>query len=110
MTEEDVGTRTNSERRKELFIIARFHAREGREDAVAAALRSEVLASRADPGCLSHAAFRSVRDPRLFFIQSRWVDEAAFETHIGLPHTVRFAESIQLMIDHELEPVRLQII
>ncbi|HUI86079.1 MAG TPA: putative quinol monooxygenase [Nitrososphaerales archaeon] len=94
--------------RKELFIIARFHAREGQEGAVAEALRSEVLSSRADPGCLSHEAYRSVRNPRLFFIESHWVDDAAFETHIGLPHTVQFAESIQLMIDHELEPIRLR--
>lgn len=102
--------RPNTERRKELFIIARFHAREGRKDAVAAALRSEVLASQADPGCLSHEAFRSMRDPRLFFIESRWTDEAAFEAHIGLPHTVRFAESIQPMIDHELKPIRLRLV
>jgi quinol monooxygenase YgiN len=31
--------------------------------------------------------FRSIRDPRLFYIHSRWVDEAAFDTHAGLPHT-----------------------
>lgn len=95
-------------RHKELFIIARFHAREGQEDGVAAALRAEVRSSQSDPGCLAHGAYRSMRDPRLFFIQSRWIDEAAFENHIKLPHTVQFAESIQTMIDHELEPIRLQ--
>ena len=97
-----------NERRKDLLIIARFHAREGQEDAVAETLRAEVRSSQADPGCLAHGACRSTRDPRLFFIQSHWVDEAAFETHVRLPHTVKFAGSIQKMIDHELEPVRLR--
>jgi quinol monooxygenase YgiN len=90
----------------EFFIFARFHAREGQEAAVAAALREVVIPSRAEPGCLAIEAHRSIRDPRLFYIHSRWVDEAAFETHAGLPHTVRFIERVQSLIDHELEVTR----
>jgi quinol monooxygenase YgiN len=71
----------------ELFIFGRFHAREGEEEAVAAALREVVGASRIEAGCLAIAAFRSARDPRLHWVHSRWIDEAAFEAHIELPHT-----------------------
>ena len=46
------------------------------------------------------------REPRLFYIHSRWVDEAAFETHAGLPHTVRFVERMQPLIDHPFEATR----
>ena len=35
----------------ELFIFARFHAREGQEDAVAEALREVVAPSREEAGC-----------------------------------------------------------
>jgi quinol monooxygenase YgiN len=59
----------------ELFIFACFHAREGQEDAVAAALRDTVVPSRAEPGCWAIAAYRSAREPRLFFIHSHWIDE-----------------------------------
>ena len=90
----------------ELFIFARFHAREGKEEAVAAALRDEILASRAEPGCLAHQAYRSTRDCQLFFIHSRWIDEAAFETHAQLPHTTRFIERVQPLIDHNLDVTR----
>jgi quinol monooxygenase YgiN len=90
----------------ELFIFARFHAREGQETAVAAALRDVVAPSRAEPGCLAIAAYRSTREPRLFYIHSRWVDEAAFEIHAGLPHTVRFVERVQPLIDHPFEATR----
>ena len=87
----------------ELFIFARFHSREGKEDAIAAALREEVEASRADAGCLEHQAYRSTHDARLFFIHSRWLDEAAFNVHVNLPHTLRFVERIEPLIDHALD-------
>jgi len=86
-----------------LYIFARFHSREGKEDAVAAALREEVEASQADAGCLEHRAYRSMRDPKLFFIHSHWIDEAAFDAHINLPHTLRFVERIEPLIDHALD-------
>jgi quinol monooxygenase YgiN len=92
----------------ELFIFARFHAREGLEAAVAAALRDVVGPTRAEPGCREVAAYRSVRDPLLFWIHSRWVDEAAFELHAGLLHTVRFLERVQQLIDHPLDITRAQ--
>ena len=90
----------------ELFIFARFHAREGNETAVQRALNDVVLRSREEPGCVQIHAYRSTRDPQLFYIHSRWVDEAAFETHAGLPHTVRFVEQIQALIDHPFEATR----
>ena len=90
----------------EVFIFARFHARRGQEDAVADALLEVVAPSRLEPGCLSIHAFRSMRDPQLFYIHSRWKDEAAFESHAGLPHTVRFLERVQPLIDHPLDVTR----
>ena len=90
----------------DMFIFARFHAREGREAALAAALRDEVHASRRERGCLSHHAFRSTREPRLFFIHSHWVDEAAFEAHAELPHTKTFVKRVEPLIDHPLDVVR----
>ena len=87
----------------ELFIFARFHARSGNESAVAEALRDVIAPSSEEPGCLSIHAFRSTRDPRLFYIHSRWKDEGAFENHAGLPHTVRFLERVEPLIDHPLD-------
>ena len=86
-----------------LYIFARFHARPELEDAVADRLREVVVPTRAEPGCLSVHAFRSTRDPRLFYIHSRWTDEAAFEAHAGLPHTVRFLARVAPLIDHPLD-------
>ena len=94
----------------ELFIFARFHARPGDESAVEAALRDVVGPSREEAGCLGIHAYRSVRDGRLFYIHSRWVDEAAFDRHAGLPHTTRFTERVQALIDHPLDVTRARLL
>ena len=64
------------------------------------------IRDREEPGCLGIHAFRSRRDPRLFYIHSRWKDEAAFDHHAGLPHTVRFVEQVTRLIDHALDVTR----
>jgi len=73
---------------------------------VSSLLRKEVAAAREDPGCLAHQAYHATRDPNLFFIHSRWVDEAAFEAHLKMPHTIRFAKHIERLLDHELQVTR----
>jgi quinol monooxygenase YgiN len=92
----------------ELFIFARFHARPGSEEAVAAALRDVVAPSREEPGCLSIQAFRSIRDPQLHYIHSRWSGEAAFGYHASRPHTGRFLERMEPLLDHPPEITRAE--
>lgn len=92
----------------EMFLFARFHARPGHESAVAQALLEVVGPSREEPGCLGIHAFRSIRDQQLFYIHSRWKDEAAFEHHAGLPHTVRFVARVEPLIDHSFDITRAE--
>ena len=92
----------------ELFIFARFHAREGHEAAVAAVLREQTERVLEEQGCLAIQAYRSIRDPRLFYIHSCWTDEAAFELHAELPRTVQFVERMETLIDHPFEATRAQ--
>ena len=90
----------------ELFIIARFHAREGQEAAVATAITDNLGPTRQESGCLMIQAYHSIRDPRLYHIYSRWTDEAAFELHAEMPHTVRFLARVEPLIDHPLDVTR----
>jgi quinol monooxygenase YgiN len=92
----------------ELFIFARFHSRPGNEGAIAEALREVLAPTRQEPGCTSAQAFRALRDPQQFFIHSRWKDEAAFERHALLSHTVRFLERVEPLIDHPHDIVRTE--
>jgi len=92
----------------EMFFFARFRARSGNEQAVADALLDVIAPSRQEPGCLSIHAFRSIHDPRLFYIHSSWKDEAAFDVHAGLSHTVCFIERVESLIDHPLDTTRAE--
>ncbi len=93
-----------------MFFFARFHTRAGCEGEFEKAFRDVVEPSRAEPGCLSVDAFRSLRDPRLFYVHSRWVDEAAFDLHAALPHTKRFTERAEKLIDHPLDVTRTTLL
>lgn len=87
----------------ELFLFGRFHAGWGNENAVEAAMRAVIPPSREEPGCLSIHAFRSTRDRQLFYIHSRWKDQAAFDLHASLPHTVRFIQTVDALLDQPRE-------
>ncbi|HEX3431560.1 MAG TPA: putative quinol monooxygenase [Rhizomicrobium sp.] len=90
----------------ELYVFARFHAREGMEEAVAKAMREMLAPVRAEPGCITIDVFRSTRDSKLFCLHSRWVDEQAFDLHATLPHTRRFIETVEPLIEHPLDVAR----
>jgi quinol monooxygenase YgiN len=92
----------------EMFIFGRFQARPGRAAEVEAALREVAAPTRAEPGCLAFGLFRSLRDPALFHVHSRWRDEAAFDLHASLPHTLRMVERVGPLIDHPLDVTRAE--
>jgi quinol monooxygenase YgiN len=92
------------------YVFVRLHAREGQESAVEEALRGVTGPSRGEAGCLSFHTFRSMRDRRLFYIHSRWVDEAAFQAHAELPHTVQFLKRVDALLDQPRDVTRTEMI
>ena len=84
----------------EIFVFARLHARPGKRDDVHRAMFEIQEPTRREPGCLSYGGFRSVRDPDEFYIHTRWKDLAAFERHSELPHTMRFVDAVEPLLDH----------
>jgi quinol monooxygenase YgiN len=96
---------------RQLFIFARFHALPGQEKGVEDALRKIIAPTRQqEPGCLEIHIFRSIKDARLFYIHSRWVDEAAFDHHISQPYINQFAQEVEPLVDHKLDTTRANLI
>jgi quinol monooxygenase YgiN len=93
-----------------VHFIVRFEPLPGKE----AAFREELLrvteTSRAEIGCLSIHVFESLREPFVFAIHSEWADEAAFEFHAALPHTVRFLAAAETLLTHAVQGLRLRYI
>jgi quinol monooxygenase YgiN len=63
--------------------------------------------SRDEVGCLRIDVFESIREPLEFAIHSEWADEAAFEVHSTLPHTMRFLAAAEMLLTHPVQGLRL---
>ena len=91
-----------------MHFIARLEPRPGKQDAFRDEVLRVVEATRAESGCLKIEVFESLRAPFVFAIHSEWADEAAFERHAQLPHTVRFLEAAEALLTHPVEGLRLR--
>jgi quinol monooxygenase YgiN len=91
-----------------VHAMIRFEPIPGKE----AEFRDEVLrvseSSRAEPGCLRVEVFESLHEPVIFAIHSEWIDEAPFELHATLPHTICFLEAAGKLLTHPIHAVRLR--
>ena len=94
----------------EVFAFVRFHAGAGNENAVEEALRDVLRSSREEPGCASIHAFRGMRDAQTFYIHSKWKSEEAFDIHAKLPHTLKFVERMDALIDRPREATRTKLL
>ncbi|HEY3038475.1 MAG TPA: putative quinol monooxygenase [Pyrinomonadaceae bacterium] len=93
-----------------LYVFARFHAKGGLEGRVEQAIVKVLGPTRNEPECLGVNMFRSVRDGGLFYIHSRWQNEAAFDWHGDQPYTKGFVDEVLPLIDHPLDVVRTHLL
>jgi quinol monooxygenase YgiN len=70
----------------EFVVVARYQVRAGEEDRVEAALKNMRKPSRAEPGNLDYQVLRDPRQPAVFVLYERYVDEAAFQAHQDSDH------------------------
>jgi len=73
-------------------------------------LREVAPKTRSEPGCLQIETCRSTLDPQLFHIHSKWIDEAAFDRHALLDHTVTFIRAMESLVDQPIEVSRAQLL
>ena len=91
-----------------VHVFVRFEPRAGKANSFREELLRVNEPSRAEKGCVRIDVFESLREPTVFEIHSEWVDEAAFEYHAQLPHTVRFLKAAEELLTHEVRGWRTQ--
>ena len=67
-------------------LAVKWTIKQGELDAVLAALRPLVEASRAEPGCEIYQAHRDPEDANVIFLYERYADEAAYQAHADSEH------------------------
>lgn len=89
-----------------MHFVARFEPLPGKETEFREELLRVVEATRSEIGCVAIYAFESLREPFAFAVHSEWADEAAFELHAQLPHTVRFLDAAKELLSHPVQGLR----
>ncbi|PYT25697.1 MAG: hypothetical protein DMG57_24275 [Acidobacteria bacterium] len=89
-----------------VHFLVRFEPLPGKETEFREELLQIVDPTRAEIGCLGIHVFESLREPFVFAIHSEWVDEAAFEFHTQLPHTVRFLRAAEELLTNPVQGLR----
>jgi len=89
-----------------LHVFVRFEPKPGNKQQLREELLRIVEPTRAEPGCLRIHLFEATRDPLVFYIQSKWTDEAAFDAHSKLPHMTRFLGLVGELTTHPVHGIR----
>jgi quinol monooxygenase YgiN len=72
--------------RRSFVAVAHWTALPGEENEVERVLQQLASASRAEPGCITYSAHRSVDDRTQYLIYERYADETAFQRHVESRH------------------------
>jgi quinol monooxygenase YgiN len=94
------------------LITSHMTCAAGREDDFIDAVRTVVLESRNEPGCLAYACSRDVLEPSQFVFVEQWEDGAAIRAHGAAPHVLAFMAAIdgalsdQTTLLHSVEKTR----
>ncbi|QCI79122.1 antibiotic biosynthesis monooxygenase [Hankyongella ginsenosidimutans] len=86
-----------------LIVFARIKAKDGKADALGAALRSIVTPSRAEPGCLSYVLHRAIEAPNIWIVYETWESPAALNHHFEQPYMVALLNQVPNLVEGNVE-------
>ncbi|HCZ01205.1 MAG: antibiotic biosynthesis monooxygenase [Rhodobacterales bacterium RIFCSPHIGHO2_02_FULL_62_130] len=67
-------------------IIGTVTARPDTREELAALLQAQVAPTRAEAGCINYDFHVDAADPCVFVFYENWIDRAALDTHLAMPH------------------------
>jgi len=82
--------RAEREEKAMVIVMGRAKLGPGEIDRLHADMEAQILATRAEDGCMLYAFSRDVLDPNTLHIAERWRDQAAIDAHFAAPHMAAF--------------------
>ena len=73
-------------------VSAKWRAKEGKAERLLELIREMTPPSRAEPGNLFYQAQRAIEDPRRFYLDEQYVDEAGYQAHMDSEHFTRLVK------------------
>jgi quinol monooxygenase YgiN len=86
-------------RRDLLTVIARMHAKPGKEQELRDALEALIEPTVSEKGCVNYDLHQGVEDPGWFFFYENWDSAADLDAHLNAEHLVEFAGRVDELVD-----------
>ena len=86
-------------RRDLLTVIARMHAKPGKEQELRDALVALVGPTSQEKGYVNYDLHQGLEDSRWFFFYENWESAADLDAHLAAPHLVEFAGRLDEFLD-----------
>ena len=86
----------------ELTVVARFKAKQGKDDEVLREIRTLISPTRAEEGCINYDLHRSKDDPTLFFLYETWASRRDLDQHLAMPYLQAFLEKAPSLLAEEV--------
>ena len=71
---------------QQIAVVAIVDSQPGTTHEIEAAMRTCILATRAESGCLSYVAHRDTQAPNRHVFVELWESQAALDAHMQTPH------------------------
>jgi quinol monooxygenase YgiN len=84
---------------KPFSMIVQFKVKRDQVDAVMAAAKKAVPASRAEKGCIVYDVQQNLEDATEIFVLETWRDAKALQFHAGTEHFAEFIKVIQPAVE-----------
>jgi quinol monooxygenase YgiN len=86
-------------RRDLLTVVARMHAKPGKEQELRVALEGLIEPTVQEKGCVNYDLHQGVEDPGWFFFYENWHSGDDLDAHLAAPHLVEFAGRLDDLLD-----------
>ncbi|TRY14815.1 antibiotic biosynthesis monooxygenase [Shewanella hanedai] len=90
-----------------IYLLARFKAQSGKEDALLVLLESVVIAARNELGCVEYELHEENKNKGHFIFIKKFVDSAAYEKHQNTIHFKRLIREMTNLITTPPEIIML---
>jgi quinol monooxygenase YgiN len=95
-----------------ISIVVHFTAKPGKDVDLLKSMKDLLEPTRKEPGCIRYELNQEIENKAAFTFAEKFINRAAFETHVKMPYALRFSEhaedlvqSKQIRIHRELLPL-----